>query len=154
MTKAKTIVSNLTRAMGIESGVRLFEIQRQWCDLFDANINNHTYPFSLNNGILTIIADSPIWLQEIRLHKHEIINKISSFYVKDIRVKLGVVKAQMARNTNNNDQEDIPKQFHTPTWALPMLEELKDNELRESLQRIVSIISDCHHHDYKTVKGE
>lgn len=141
MTKAKTIINNITKAMGIESGVSLLEIQRQWTSMFDTNIALHTYPLSLNNGILTIIVDSPIWLQEMRLHKKEVINKISKFYIKDIRVKLGTLKTHKASTKQDKKQEIDVKALKTPLWAQPALQEIKDAEIRDTLQTIISIIS-------------
>ncbi|MCX8026421.1 MAG: DUF721 domain-containing protein [Thermodesulfovibrionales bacterium] len=140
MVKVKTIITGIAKEMGIESGILLYELQKKWHNLFDSNTHLHTYPSSLNNGVLTITVDSPIWLQEIRLNKNEILTKLNCFYIKDIKVKMGIIKHQTDSTKSQTQHYNPPE--NTPSWAQPMLEGLKDAEIRDSLRNIVAIISE------------
>ena len=91
MKRADSVLIPFIRELGIEDGVKLAEIRRNWYNLFDKPLSYHMSPFILSKGEILLNVDSPVWLQELTFYKEDIIKKMSSYGVKAVRFRLGRV---------------------------------------------------------------
>jgi predicted nucleic acid-binding Zn ribbon protein len=57
-----------------------------WNDIVGEKMASHTRPSNINNRILYIEVDDPLWLSQLKYMKQDIIDKI------DIRIKTGLFK--------------------------------------------------------------
>ena len=89
MENAGSILASIFKNIGMEDSLTLSCLQREWASLFDEPLSLHIYPASLNNGILVINVDSPLWLQELKFFKQAILKKLESYRINTIDFRLG-----------------------------------------------------------------
>ena len=126
MKRADSVLIPFIRELGIEDGVKLAEIRRNWYNLFDKPLSYHMSPLILSKGDILLNVDSPVWLQELTFYKEDIIKKMSSYGVKAVRFRLG----RVSRNKQSavSSQQSAVKQL--------------TNEERAFVRDIVSKIGD------------
>ncbi len=113
MRRADSLIIPLVKELRIEDGIRLIELKKNWDNLFDEPLSSHMSPYKLSAGEILLNVDSPVWLQELNFYKKNIIDKLSSYGIREIRFRLGRilkrtkyrVKCQEARVTNLSTKE-------------------------------------------------
>ena len=93
MKRVGSLLRHLIKNLDIEEGVRLAEIRKNWQFLFQKPLPCHMAPSRLAGGDLLLNVDSPIWLQELNIHREEILRKLRPFGVRSVRFRLGKVSA-------------------------------------------------------------
>ena len=63
MKKAEAVLGPMLKRLGIESGVKLERVRKDWNDIFDHDLVSHMYPALLKEGELLLNVDSPVWMQ-------------------------------------------------------------------------------------------
>ena len=101
MRRADSLLTPLIRELGIEDGIRLAEIKKDWYSLFNKPIAYHMYPCALSKGELLLNVDSPAWLQELNFCREDIIKKIRSYGVKTVRFRIGRVSPNVKSEVKN-----------------------------------------------------
>lgn len=91
MKRADSLLTSFIRELGIEDGIKLAEIKRNWCSLFNEPLSYHMWPLILSEGEIILNVESPVWLQELNFYKEDIIKKMSSYGIKAVRFRLGRV---------------------------------------------------------------
>lgn len=102
MNRLADIISPILRESGLEEGVRFSLLKQRWDDLFREPLSLHLYPVSLRDGELLVNVDSSVWLQEVTVHKEEILSVLKPFCIKDIRFRLG--RAGFRRQGSKDNQ--------------------------------------------------
>jgi hypothetical protein len=88
-----SLLGHLIKDLEIEDGVRLAEIRKNWQSLFREPLPYHMAPSRLTGGDLLLNVDSPVWLQEMNIHREEILKKLTPFGVRAVRFRLGKISA-------------------------------------------------------------
>lgn len=140
------IISPILRQSGLEEGMRLDIMRRRWDELFREPLSLHLYPASLNDGELLINVDSPTWLQEVTIHKKEILNVLRPFCIKDIRFRLGRAgfRREKIRSEKGYDRE--PERELTPQsvrFINETISPVKDDDLREVIRATIEKSLSC-----------
>lgn len=91
--RADSLIGPLIKNLDLEDGVRLAEIRKSWQSLFQKPLPCHMSPSRLSGGDLLLNVDSPIWLQEMNIHREEVLQKLTPFGVRSVRFRLGKVSA-------------------------------------------------------------
>jgi hypothetical protein len=89
--RADSLIIPLIKELGVEDGVRLAEMKKNWDDLFNEPLVSHMSPFMLSEGEVILNVDSPVWLQELNFLKEDIIKKLHHYGVRSVRFRLGKV---------------------------------------------------------------
>jgi hypothetical protein len=89
MQRAGNILKKFIRDYGLEAGLKLPGIRRLWASLVGQPIATHSFPDTVSGTTLFVIVDTPQWMHHLSFYKHEIIEKLSSHDIKDIRFKIG-----------------------------------------------------------------
>lgn len=82
-------MTHLIRDLGLQEGVALARMKKEWHSLFQKPLVHHITPAHLSEGELLLYVDSPVWLQELNFFKHEIVRKLNSYGVREVRFRLG-----------------------------------------------------------------
>ncbi|MCX8029959.1 MAG: DUF721 domain-containing protein [Thermodesulfovibrionales bacterium] len=93
MDHISSIILPLCKDLGIEERIILKEVQLKWRSIFGSPVSHHTYPFELKNGELTILVDLPAWLNELKYMQDIILERLSRYNVKSIKLKIGKIRA-------------------------------------------------------------
>jgi predicted nucleic acid-binding Zn ribbon protein len=92
--KIGTILKRVLKKKGLREGIDKERVISLWGEVVGKEISKHTRPLYIQNGILFIGVDTPIWGNEVSLLKKEIeerINlKIGRRVVKRISFRVGV----------------------------------------------------------------
>jgi hypothetical protein len=104
--RVDSLLGHLIKDLEIEDGVRLAEIRKNWQSLFRKPLAYHMGPSRLSAGDLLLNVDSPVWLQEMNIHREEILRKLTQFGVKSVRFRLG--------NVSDVTRLEVPSQKINP----------------------------------------
>ncbi len=88
-------IQRLARSLGFESSLRLARIKGQWDKTFVGPVSLHAWPVNLTRSTLTIVVDSPAWLQQLSFLKDDFVAKLEGFGVRDIRFRSGRIPRQI-----------------------------------------------------------
>ena len=87
--RVKAQIQRIARNLGFESSLRLARIKGQWDVIFSGPVTLHAWPVNLDRSTLTIVVDSPAWLQQLSFLKDDFVSKLADFGVRDIRFRTG-----------------------------------------------------------------
>ncbi len=147
MKRADSLLLPIIKELGINDGVRLAEIKRNWYNLFSKPLSYHMAPSMLSKDEILLNVDSPVWLQELNFCKEDIIKKMSSYGVRAVRFKLGRVSTDIKSEVKNQarpaSRSETGKSKVKPLAAeeLSYIEEtvsqISDEALRETVRRTI-----------------
>lgn len=135
MKRADSLLTPFIRELGIEDGVKLAEIRRNWYNLFDKPLSYHMSPLILSKGEILLNVDSPVWLQELTFYKEDIIKKMSSYGVKTVRFRLGRVSIKVKSGIQG--QKSRVEQLTTEelSYIEETVSKINDEKLKETVQK-------------------
>jgi len=125
----------MLKGLGIESGVRLERIRRDWNSLFDRTISSHISPASLTEKELLLNVDSPAWMQQLTFCKKELIRKLSSYGITDIRFRLGKVKQAGRQSLPPATERDLSEE--EVSFIDSVVSDIRDEGLKDSIQKAI-----------------
>ncbi|MFN3480450.1 MAG: DUF721 domain-containing protein [Thermodesulfovibrionales bacterium] len=138
MKSLADIISPILRKSGLEEGVRFSLLKNRWDELFREPLSLHLYPVSLKDGELLVNVDSSVWLQEVTVHKEELLNVLKPYCVKDIRFRLGKV---FFRQLHRKPVSDRGYERKLSSQHLSFIDEVvrsvTDNELRDAIRTTI-----------------
>lgn len=91
MEKAGSLIREIIRDLGMEEGMSLSILNSRWPEVFGPPLGGHMFPVSLKGGELLINVDSPAWLNQINYLRSDILHKVKSFGVTELRFRIGRV---------------------------------------------------------------
>ncbi len=97
MRPVGSLLDQFLKNLGIEEGVSLLRLQRDWPGLLGPPIPSHTFPVDLTEGELLLLVDSPAWLQELKFHRTTIAERLQSYAVRSVKLKYGSLPRQKGR---------------------------------------------------------
>jgi hypothetical protein len=128
------IISPILRESGLEEGVRLHLLKRKWKELFREPLSLHLYPSRLSGEELLVNVDSPVWLQEVSLHKEEILKVLEPFRIKEIRFRMGRVFHDKQKTANVSKVHKKPLSPQSISFIEEAIESIEDDELRAAIR--------------------
>jgi hypothetical protein len=134
-----TLVKML-KAQGLESRLQEYRIFGQWEKAVGKVIARHAQPCSLRGKKMTLVVDSPAWMQQLSLLKPEIVEKVNRRLghnaIRDIMLKLGEVAPGAGEAS-----EDLPVRADLDRDEREKiknaLQGLHDPEIREAVRRVM-----------------
>jgi hypothetical protein len=126
--------------MGISERIKLENLRRRWQDIFSEPMSMHTAPSDIKQGVLVIAVDSPTWLQHLKFMKKEIIGKLASHGITDVRFRHGNIKEveQGKPFDNATPPEDFRELTSEDHYLIERtVEGVEDDELKDALKSIM-----------------
>jgi hypothetical protein len=139
LDKLSDTLVKVLQVRGMEGRLREYRVFGQWDRAVGAVIARHAQPLSLRGKKMTLIVDSPAWMQQLSLLKPEIIEKVNRRLghnaIRDITLKLGEVaprgeaseELSVPADLNRDEREKIEH----------ALQEIPDAEIREAVRRVM-----------------
>jgi hypothetical protein len=128
LDKLSATLGKLLKARGLQSRLYEYRIFGQWERSVGPMIARHAQPQAVRGNKLSLVVDSPAWMQQLSLLKPEIIaklnNSIGRDMIKDITLKLGEIPI---------DHEHAPEE----PIAMPL-----DTDERAAIEQYVGTIAD------------
>jgi len=135
MKKAETVLGPMLKQLGIENGVRLERLRNEWPDIFEKSISSHMFPATLKEGELLLHVESPAWMQQLTYYKKEIIRKLSSYAVTDVRFRMGrITKRKQQQEAEKPMRPLSPEEI---SFAASVVAEIRNEALRDSIRKAI-----------------
>ncbi|OHE57235.1 MAG: hypothetical protein A2Z47_09055 [Thermodesulfovibrio sp. RBG_19FT_COMBO_42_12] len=135
MNSVDSLLTPFIRELGIEDGVRLAEIKRNWHNLFNKPLSHHMSPSMLSRGEILLNVDSPVWLQELQYYKDDILKKMRSYGVKAVRFRIGRVSKM---SEVRSQKSEVRKPTHEEiSYIEDTVSKIDDEALRETVRRTI-----------------
>ena len=143
MENAGSILASIFKNIGMEDSLTLARLQREWTTLFDEPLSLHIYPASLNNGILVVNVDSPLWLQQLKFFKQAILKKLEAYKINTIDFRHGSANLSRRSHTGKHHGMSTDEQTGHPqkalseadvTWIDQTLATVNDPGLQDSIR--------------------
>lgn len=135
MHKIGQILPSLFNKIGIEEAVKLKFLQKKWMGIFDAPINEHTWPKNLKEGTLYVTVDSHIWLAELKLLKETFLNKVKSYDISDVEFRYGRIYRRNCKNTEHRTTFNISE--YQKNWIIELTGKIKDEEIKNLTENVI-----------------
>lgn len=135
MKKAGAVLDPLLKSLGLESGVRLAQIKRDWHGIFDEQITSHLFPVRFSERELLLHVTSPIWMQQFSCLKSEIIRKLSTYGVQNIRFRLG--RIPQGEQAISPDGKALELTRGNRFFIAELLSGIRDENLKETIKKAV-----------------
>ncbi len=132
MEKAGSLLGPVVKRLGIESGVRLCHIKKDWHILFEKPLSLHMYPSRLTEGELLLNVDSPIWIQQLNFFRKEILTKLSGHGVREIRFRIGKVSPVKACEETCQKPSELSSE--DASFIECLVDHISDAELRSAVR--------------------
>jgi hypothetical protein len=134
MQSLHNILKTFVKEYGLEGGVVLNSIQNQWEHIAGRTVAVHAFPDSVKGKILTLIVDTPQWMHHLSFFKEEIVSKLTSYNVAEVRFKLGKLPdnskvSSLAGDTTLSEDDLI--------YLENTIRNLKDEDLREKFRKLI-----------------
>ena len=95
----------------------------------------HTSPDTISRKVLTIIVDTPQWMHHLSFYKGEIMDKLRSHEVGEVRFRVGKLpgKSRTSFYRENINLTDEDTQYVENT-----VKHIKDEELRQKFRKLIT----------------
>jgi hypothetical protein len=135
--RADSLLTPVIRDLGIEDGVRLAEMKRNWYSLFQKPLSYHMAPSLFSRGELLINVDSPVWLQELKFFREEILKKLRPYGINAVRFRIGRVSLSLKSGVGGQESEvkKITNEEHI--FIRDVVSKIEDESLRETVKTAI-----------------
>jgi hypothetical protein len=143
---AGSILASLFKNAGMEDKLALARLQCEWASLFDEPLSLHTCPVNLNNGLLTVSVDSPLWLQQLKFFKQAMLKKLNAYRINAIDFRHGRTnlsrfnRAGKQSGMNNCEQTTQPLKTLCDAdveWIEQTVAAVPDTELQDRIRNVL-----------------
>jgi predicted nucleic acid-binding Zn ribbon protein len=132
-------LGSMLKARGLGGRLDEYRVFGQWEKSVGRVIARHAQPQTVRGKKLTLVVDSPAWMQQLSLLKPEIIEKVNRNLgkgaIKDITLRLGEVESREypselppARTVLGQDEQGIIEDY---------IREISDTDTREAVRRVI-----------------
>lgn len=135
MHTLQEILRKLVKNYGIESGAVLNSIRRNWNEIVGKTIAVHTAPDTIKNRTLSVKVDTPQWMHHLSFFKEDIIEKLKSYNVQDIRFRIGRLSQQTIKSP---EQDDLILSGDDQRYLENTINTVKDEELKKKFKSLIS----------------
>jgi hypothetical protein len=140
MNRLSVTLVKMLKAQGLEGRLQEYRVFGLWEKAIGKVIARHAQPYTLRGKKMTLVVDSPAWMQQLSLLKPEIIEKVNKRLghnaIRDIALKLGEVALRAG-----DASEELPVRAdldHDEREKIEyVLQDLHDPEIKEALRRVM-----------------
>jgi hypothetical protein len=138
--KLSVTLGRMLKARGLESRLSEYRVLGQWEKAVGAVIARHARPQSVRGRKLTLVVDSPAWMQQLSLLKPELVEKMNKNLgrdmIREVTLKLGEV-APSAAPEEEAPPVRVSLSREERATIETYLEEIRDPDTRESIRRVI-----------------
>ena len=138
-----TILSGLSKRLGLESRLVELRLQHQWHDVVGEPMASHTWPANIRFKKLYLIVRNSVWLQQLTFLKPALLTKLQADVgpelVTDIVGRVGALPNDLAAPPVDLNQ-DIRSAQSEGSWAevVTHTTTIQDPALRDRFREVIS----------------
>jgi len=140
IARLSSSLDGLLRSYGFGSKLSEYRVFGKWDKAVGAAIALHARPLAVRGTKLSLVVDSPAWMQQLSLMKPQLIEKVNQMLgrdaIKDITLKLGEVELP---ETKEPAYRPAPVKLDDETMRQidGYVKDLEDAETREAFRRLI-----------------
>jgi hypothetical protein len=135
MYSLNALLKKYFKESGLESGLIVNRINKEWSKIVGNTIAAHTSPESVKGKLLVITVDTPQWLHHLGFYKDEISEKLKQFGLTEIKFRLG----KTSKIIHDAPQQIRPELSEDDIYYIEKtLKGIHDPELREKLEKLIT----------------
>lgn len=139
MDKFSGTLLKILKANGLESRLSEYRVFGQWEKTVGKVLACHAQPQSVRGKKLTLLVDSPAWMQQISLLKPEIIEKLNRGLgkeaISDIMLKFGEVAPSGGPPDDIPVRTSLSEEDHATIRQY--VKDINDPDMKEAITRVI-----------------
>ena len=139
MKTISSLLGPIFKDLGMEDRLAIETIRSEWGTIFSEPLSLHTFPVELTSGELLINVDTPVWLQQLKFFKQDILKKLARYDIKTVRFKHGRVYLKGNREPGEKSKSNSAQTLRPSdiSWIEDITSDLEDKEVRESVSEAI-----------------
>jgi hypothetical protein len=137
----RSILEQTIKSLEIDVPLKTYSILGAWNEIVGESVAAHSQPHSVRNRILFIDVSHPTWMQQLQFLKPTLLEKVHAFLgesvIQDIRFKLGKISSNVSTPPKAPSIEDQKLDNATLSRIEGLLQEIDDQEIRNSLREVL-----------------
>ena len=138
-----SILSGLSKRLGLESRMLELRLQRRWRDIVGEPMASHTWPAQIRFKKLYLIVRNPVWLQQLTFLKPALLTKLQTESgtesVTDIAFRVGEIPDETGASPTSLATDPGPSQSEQSSAELVLhTAMIQDPSIRERLREVIS----------------
>lgn len=138
-----SILSGLSKRLGLESRLVELRLQRRWWDIVGEPMASHTWPVQIRFKKLYLIVRNSVWLQQLTFLKPALLAKLQAESgtgsVTDIAFRVGEIPGETEASPASL-ATDLESAQSEKSWAelVSQTTMIQDPAIRERLREVIS----------------
>ncbi len=137
--KLSNTLRKVLAGRGLAGRLAVFRVAARWEEAVGGVVAEHARPHALKGGKLTVLVDSPVWMQQLSLLRPDLVEKVNRSLgeelVKDMLLTLGAVAGRRPRPAPAQDLPPLTPEERES--ARGMLAGIADPEIRAALGSLI-----------------
>ncbi len=137
LEKLSTMLGKTLAARGLAS--REYRIFGRWEKIVGAVIARHAQPQAVRGKKLSVVVDSPAWMQQLSLLKPELMEKLSRDLgkgaIEEVTLRLGEISVPHGTSIESRAPRSLDKEERLKIEHY--VQGISDPETRESIRRVI-----------------
>ena len=129
----------ILKARGLEGRLSEYYVFGRWEKAVGATIARHARPEALRAKKLTVIVDSPVWMQQLSLLKPEIIEKVNRGLGKDAIREIALRLGEVVPKEEQPEEVTVRASLDAGDRAKieQYVQDVHDPETRAAIERVI-----------------
>lgn len=140
IARLSSSLDGLLRSYGFGSKLNEYRVFGKWDKAVGAAIALHARPLAVRGTKLSLVVDSPAWMQQLSLMKPQLIEKVNQMLgrdvIKDITLKLGEIELPQKKEPAYRPAP-VKLDAETMQQIDGYVKDLEDEETRDALRRLI-----------------
>lgn len=136
MQRVGGILKKFVKNYGLETGLNLSAVKKQWISLVGQTLAAHTSPDVIKGKTIFINVDTPQWMHHLSFYKQEMLEKLKNYGIENVRLKLGRLNEDSVNKFKTTNAYQLTEE--DSRYIENTIKNLKDDELKEKFRRLLS----------------
>ena len=149
-----SILEKTLKALEIDVPLKTYSVLGAWNEIAGESVAGHSQPRFIRNQILFVDVAHSTWMQQLQFLKPALLEQVNAFLgeplIQDIRFKLGKVSATLPAPPKAPLTEEQTLDKETLNKIEELLQGIDDQEVRKSLQMVLSKGAEMERHRRKS----
>lgn len=136
MQRVGSILKKIVGDYGLETGLSLAKIKKQWTNLVGQTLASHTFPDIIKGRTIFITVDTPQWMHHMSFYGQEIAEKLKSYNIDKVRFRLGKICSNPGCEGTNRDIYKLSDE--EIRYIEDTIKRVKSDELKEKFRLLLT----------------
>jgi hypothetical protein len=136
MQRVGSILKRFIGDYGLETGLALTKIKKQWTQLAGQTLASHTFPDVIKGRTIFITVETPQWMHHLSFYRQEIVEKLKPYKIDEVRFRLGKLPETPGYKITAHDMYTLSDE--DATYVEDTIKSLKNAELKEKFRLLLT----------------